>query len=50
MFRLSLGGELLQNVSLVEFKFFCSVSECEEVCVVGKVKCNGPVSLSGEWF
>ena len=50
MFRFLLGGELLQNVSLVEFKFFCSVSKCKEVCVVGKVKSDGPVSVSGGWF
>jgi hypothetical protein len=50
VFRFPFGRELLKNVPLVHFKFFCSVSECEEVGIAGEIECDCPVSVCGNWF
>ena len=38
------------RMSLIYFKLFSSVGECEEVGITGEIKHDCPVSVHGNWF
>ena len=50
MLGLVLGSELLQNIALVNLKFFGSMCKREEVGVAGEIKHDGPVPMGRDRF
>ena len=48
--RVPLGDEILQDVSLIQFEFFCSMSKGKEIYITGDVKSNCHLSMCGDGF
>ena len=50
MLGLVFGGELLQDVALINLELFGSMSKCEKIGVTGEIECDGPISMRRDRF
>ena len=50
MFRFTFSCELLEYVLLIQFEFFSSVGESEQIGIASKVKCDRPIPMCSNWF